>query len=175
MRSFPGSDYTWRRSLAPRPLHHMPDKGTVQEIQAATGSRFNLLQQTVDLPADLVTREGTPYMGTTRGNGAMGGRSSGSSGSRNKMPLYHEAWPDTTPPTFSVFDYCKKVGHAPPPNSIPAPRVNDMKQWFATYGHPTPNAPPGVRSEFAATTKCVPFGEGEPSRSVKMFRGRVLK
>ena len=29
---------------------------------------------------------------------------------RSKMPLYDTVWPDTTPPNFSVWDYCKKVG-----------------------------------------------------------------
>jgi hypothetical protein len=173
-RLFPGSQHTWKKALAPRPLHHMPDHGTVQDLQASTGARFNLLQQTVNLPQELIT-EGGQYAGTSTGGAASRGRSGTGGGSRRKMPLYEEAWPSTTPPEFSVFDYCKRVGHAPPPNSIPAPRVNDMKAWFATYGHPTPNAAPGVRSEFAATTRCVLHGDGEPSRNVKMFRGRVLK
>ena len=153
----------------------MPDHGTVQDIQAATGPRFNLLQQTVNLPQELIG-EGTGTHPHTGGAASTMGRSSGTgSGPRRKMQLYEEAWPGTTPPEFSVFDYCKRVGHAPPPNSVPAPRVNDMKAWFATYGHPTPNAAPGVRSEFAATTRCVLHGDGEPSRNVKMFRGRVLR
>jgi len=91
------------------------------------------------------------------------------------MPLYERCWPNTTAPEFSVWDYCKKVGHAPPPGSLPAPRVNDMKSWFATYGHPTPNQPPGVMTEFAGTTRPAIGGEGEATRTVKMYRGRVLR
>ena len=164
-RKFPGGDHTWKKSLAPRPLAHMPDKQTVQDIQTACGGKFDLLSRTVQLPADLVSREGTPL--------PRPGHASTRPGQR--MPLYDSVWPDTTAPTFSVWDYCKKVGHAPPPNSLPAPRVNDMKSWFATYGTPTPNAPPGVRSEFSSTNKCIPHGEGEASRQVRMYKGRVLK
>ena len=61
----------------------------------------------------------------------------------------------------------------PPPNSLPAPRVTDMKSWFATYGHPSMSAS-GSLSEFSQTTKSVPRGEGMPSQQVKLFRGRVL-
>ena len=91
------------------------------------------------------------------------------------MPLYDSVWPETAAPNFSVWDYCQKRGHAPPPNSLPAPVVRDMKHWFETYGRPKSDVPPGVRSEFTGTTKSVPYGKGAPSVQVKMYRGRVLK
>ena len=166
-RSFPGSSETWKKALAPRPLAHLPDKQTVQDLKNACGAKFNLLADTVALPEELVSRDSVSQMSfrPTRAGGTPS----------RKMPLYDSVWPETTPPTFSVWDYCKRVGHAVPPNHMPAPRVNDMKQWFDTYGSPSGNAPPGVRSEFASTCKSVPFGEGTPSAQVKMFRGRVLK
>ena len=67
------------------------------------------------------------------------------------------------------------AGHAPPPNSLPAPRVTDMKSWFQTYGRPEPNAPPGVYSEFTSTAKSVPRGDGMATAQVKLYRGRVLR
>jgi hypothetical protein len=133
------------------------------------------------LPSEAVQRDNMMSLGSTRALGSSrGGMTSGGSGGgfprrAAKMPLYNSVWPETTPPSFSVWDYCQKKGHAPPPNSLPAPRVTDMKSWFATYGHPTANAPPGVRSEFSATTRSVPFCEGEQSSQVKMHRGRVLR
>ena len=56
-RTFPGSEFTWKKSLAPRPLHHMPNRSTVQDLQTATGGRFNLLQQSISLPDELVRRD----------------------------------------------------------------------------------------------------------------------
>lgn len=175
-RAFPGSAHTTKKALearAAKPLHHMPTKETVNDMLLATGpSHFQLLQKTVQLPDELVRRDtNTPGLHVSRSAQSRSGPRRS-----NNMPLYEQVWgTDTTPPDFSVFEYCQKKGHAPPPNSIPAPRVTDMKSWFATYGKPSGNAPPGVRTEFTAVSKSVPYGNGTPSSSVKMYRGRVLK
>jgi len=164
-RAFPGGDHTWKKSLAPRPLRHVPDKGTVSDLQASTGPHFNLLHQTVQLPADSIEHLGLPatlYPAPQRPT--------------NKMPLYDSVWPDTTVPTFSVWDYCQKRGHAVPANYMPAPKVNDMKGWFATYGQPRSDQGTGFRSEFTATTKPVLHAtHSEPSQKVRMYKGRVLR
>lgn len=53
--------------------------------------------------------------------------------------------------------------------------LSPWQSWFATYGMPKPEAPPGYRSEFSATNKSVPYGEGMPSAQVKLYAGRVLR
>ena len=171
-RSFPGSQVTWKKQLAPRPLARTPDEQTMHELLEACGPRFDLLQQATQLPKDAVRRDGSwpppPAPTTTRTRSFPGGPTLG-------MPLYSSVWGDKPLPNFSVWDYCKRVGHAPPPNSLPAPQISDLKSWFATYGHPKPNAPPGVRSEFASTNKSVPHSQGQPSAQVRLYRGRVLR
>ena len=168
-RQFPGSQETWKKALQPRPLRHTPSEQTVHDIQMACGPNFKLVQQATQIGDEFVRRDGAPppsmQAPPARPPGMM----------RSKMPLYDTVWPDTTPPNFSVWDYCKKVGHAPPPNSLPAPRVTDMKSWFQTYGRPEPNAPPGVYSEFTSTAKSVPRGDGMATAQVKLYRGRVLR
>ena len=59
-RTFPGSQHTWKKALAPRPLNHPINKDTVMDLQAATGGRFNLLHETVKLPEEMVRRDGVP-------------------------------------------------------------------------------------------------------------------
>lgn len=132
---FPGAAHTWKAALKPRPLHHTPSRETVSEIKLATESRFNTLQETLQLPN---------YSETPSGGGVHVRPTANAHNKKKNGPLYDTVWPGTTAPDFSVWDYCKKVGHAPP--SVPAPRVNDMKSWFATYGHPQ-LPPAGVRSE----------------------------
>ena len=170
-RSFPGSQVTWKKQLAPRPLARTPDEQTMHELLEACGPRFDLLQQATQLPKDAVRRDGSwpppPAPTTTRTRSFPGGPTLG-------MPLYSSVWGDKPLPNFSVWDYCKRVGHAPPPNSLPAPRVPDMKSWFVTYGQPSISAP-GVRSEMCASTKSVPRSEGMPSQQVRLYRGRVLR
>lgn len=119
-RSFPGSSHTWQKALAPRPLAHAPSEQTLQDLQLACGPRWNLLQEAAQLPSSKSGAPLPPPVTTYRSGG--GGRDLPA-----KMPLYETVWPDTQAPTFSVWDYCKKVGHAPPPNSMPAPRITDMK------------------------------------------------
>ena len=60
----------------------------------------------------------------------------------SKPKLYASVWgAESSVPTFSVWRYCEKHGHAPP--SIPAPPISDMKAWFAEYGKPKIDCPPG--------------------------------
>lgn len=172
-KAFPGSEFTWKQALKPRPLKHELSAQTVSDLQIACGPRYNLLQQTTNLDAHV--KSGETMSSTMPSFSASASFPAFSGGQPRDMPLYSSVWPETSAPTFSVFDYCKKVGHAPPPNSLPAPRVTDMKQWFATYGHPKPNAPSGVRSEFAQSIKSVPRSAGMPSQQVRLYRGRVLR
>jgi len=168
-RQFPGGNHTFMQSIAARPLAHAPDENTVRELQAATGGAFNTLQQTIQLPAEMLratSMTSPPVIPAA----PPGGRSGGS-----KMPIYDSIWPNTTAPTFSNWDYCQKRGHAPPPNSLPAPRVTDMKSWFATYGQPQKQPPPGFRTEFSSLGKSVRHSDSELSAASKMFPGRVLK
>ena len=174
-RTFPGSDFTWKQALRPRPLAHEPSEQTVRDLQVACGVHFNLLQRATNIDEELVKRINTgsappppPVTSASRSAPLMPGAPA------KGMPLYSEAWPNTSPPDFSVFEYCKKVGHAPPPNTMPAPQVNDMKSWFATYGHPSMMAS-GFLSEFSASTKSVPRSDGLPSQQVRLYRGRVLR
>ena len=167
-KSYPGSDNTWHKALAPRPLRHLPSESTVRDMQMSTGARFNLLQQSVKLPEDLIKR-----------SSAQPDYSAGyltvSGGAPSSMPLYDSVWAGASKPKFDNWKYCKKHGHAPHPNTLPAPGINDLKSWFAEYGHPKADVSPGVRSEFTATLSCIPRAQGETSKSVRMIRGSVLR
>lgn len=167
-RTFPGSESTWKKALAPRPLNVTPDDATIQDLQASAGGNFNHLQQTIKLsPQSLQSAAASTSLPAARQPG--GGRGP-------KMQLYDSVWPGTSAPNFSVWAYTKKHGHAMPAAEVPVPRVNDMQQWFATYGAPQDLAPPGVRTEFTSLNKCVRHAtNGEKSQTVKMFRGRVLR
>lgn len=172
---FPGSDHTWKQALRPRPLKHELSQQTVSDLQVACGPRFHLLQQATNLDAHVSGSSDAMSSSMPPPNFRGSATNPAFSANPRGMPLYQTVWPETSPPQFSVFEYCKKVGHAPPPNSLPAPRVNDMKQWFATYGHPAPNAPTGTLSEFAQSIKSVPRSGGETSQQVRLYRGRVLR
>jgi hypothetical protein len=166
-RQFPGGGHTWKKALAPRPLSVTPDEATVRDLQISAGPSFNALQQTINLPDELI--RATATQGPAPLQPVLRVRTP-------QMPLYDKVWPGTTPPNFSVWEYTKKHGHAMPPNSLPAPRVNDMKQWFSTYGHPQELPQPGVRTEFTSLNKSIPRSkDGEKSKAVRMFRGSVLR
>ena len=173
-RKFPGGNLTFLRSIAPRPLAVQMDEATVRDLQAATGGVFNTLQDTIKLPPDILRATSSfapvPVPSAAAAASQAGG---GARGSKNGQ-LYDSIWPDTNLPTFSNWEYCQKRGHAPPPNSLPAPRVTDIKQWFNTYGQPTRPAPPGYRTEFTSLGKSVRHCPGELSGTAKMFPGRVL-
>ena len=176
---FPGSELTWKKALAPRPLARMPNEGTVRDLQAATAGRFDLLQQTIRLPEEVLQASAIP---------STGGVSSSVRPAARSMPLYDHVWPGTTAPTFSVWEYTKKHGHAMggiggprqggAADAVPAPRVTDMKSWFNTYGHPSAQPPTGSRSEFTSLGKSVPYSDPkqpEASRVVRMYKGSVLR
>ena len=164
-RVFPGGGHTWKKALAPRPLRERVNAETARDLQASTGAAFNVLQGTIQLPAEVLQETAASAVASVTPSVAPRSK---------RMPLYDSVWPHTNPPTFSVWDYCQKTGHAMPPNSLPAPRVTDMKSWFATYGHPTEQALL-QKSEFTALNKSIPKGDGECSRTVKMYRGRITR
>ena len=173
---FPGGSITWRKSLAPRPLHHQPSAATVNELRLATGGNFALLNETAQIKA---AGEKAPVAAPA---GAP---------PRRQPALYNSVWgAKSTMPTFNVWDYCKKHGHAPLPTdynsqaaghmggkSMPQPPINDMKAWFAEYGRPKiERDPPGFRTEFAARTNTVRKpGATDVTQTVRMLPGRVLK
>ena len=157
-RSFPGSEFTWKKALAPRPLAHAISEQTLHDLQVACGPRFNLLQQATQLNDRAPPRATADTARTTMPPASSNSQMPPSfrrGGPARGMPLYQSVWPDTTVPEFSVWDCnkcaglnhrgwlcvpcsrpnarnhmladCKRVGHAPPPNSLPAPPVSDMK------------------------------------------------
>ena len=87
------------------------------------------------------------------------------------MPdTFSDMYGKSAKPDFNVFDYCKRVGHAPP--SVPAPPVSNLSAWFNEYGRPRNTCPPGLRSEFVQNTS---LRNGYPTNTVRMIRGRVLR
>ena len=172
---FPGGSITWRRALAPRPLAHQPSAGTVGELRLATGGNFPLLSNTTKLKA-----AGEPSFAAEPVGAPP----------PTKPVLFKAVWgPEATMPSFNVWDYCQKHGHAPQPTdprskagghmggtSMPQPPIRDMKAWFAEYGRPKMDCPPGYRSEFAARTNTVRKpGATDVTKTVRMIPGRVLK
>lgn len=142
---FPGGDHTWKKSLRPRPLRTNPNAGTIEEIAVSTGKNFKLLSETTGLRqrTDTPSSEGRAVAPSTRG----------------EPRLFHAVFPDAEPPTFKMWDYCRKHGHAPDfckkpgTASIPAPRINDLSAWFSEYGRPRVDVPPGYHSEFTAVSR----------------------
>ena len=123
---FPGSSHTWRKAMAPRPLTHQPSAATVGELQLATRGNFALLNETTKLKA----ANDRPSLSAT------------AAPPPSKPKLYASVWGhESSVPTFSVWRYCEKHGHAPP--SMPAPPISDMKAWFAEYGKPKVDCAPG--------------------------------
>jgi len=123
---FPGSSLTWRKAMAPRPLTHQPSAATVGELRLATRGNFALLNETTKLSS----ANSQPSL------------SESAAPPPSKPKLYASVWGTASSvPTFSVWRYCEKHGHAPP--SIPAPPISDMKAWFAEYGKPKIDCPPG--------------------------------
>ena len=123
--SFPPllDDKQWRGASQGRVFPGQEEKQRLRARKAlddaeAKKEKFGISPELLDLPLP-------PPPSINRAPGTM----------PSKMPLYDTVWPGTTAPTFSVFDYCKKVGHAPPPNYMPAPRVLDMKVRF-WHAHP---------------------------------------
>ena len=158
--TFPGASATWRKSLAARPLSHQPSAATVGELRLAMGGNFPLLHETTKLKAT----SGSSFVGHPTGARPAA-----------KPKLYASVWgAESTVPTFSVWAYCQKHGHAPP--SVPQPPIRDMKGWFAEYGRPRIDCPPGFRSEFAARTNIVRKpGATDVTQTVRMLPGRVLR
>lgn len=155
-KAYPGGQNTWKKKAANKPLElNMPSE-TMHDLSTASGSNWNLLQDTLGLrgrePRALVTQ---------------------SKMSSNSSELYHSLFPGTSLPNHSQWDYCRKYGHAP--MEVPAPDIKDMAAWFGEYGKPCKSSAPGFRSEFAATFKSVPHSNGQPSLAVRMIRGRVLR
>lgn len=167
--SFPGGSITWRKALAPRPLHHTPSPTTVNDLRMATGGRFQLLQETTDLKAAAAAASAAGETSQLQPPVYPGGRPVG------PPTTFTAVWgKEASMPTFNVWDYCKKHGHAPP--SMPQPPINDMKSWFAEYGKPKIDCPPGFRTEFAARTNMVRKpGATDLTKTVRMVPGRVLK
>ena len=163
-QQFPGGSYTWRKSLQPRPLKHQPSPSTVTELRMATGERFQLLEDTAALPKSSSAPPG-PDMVQVPGR------------KRNAGPtvLFNTIFPkESSMPTFNVWDYCQKHGHAPP--RMPQPPISDMKAWFQEYGKPKVDCPPGFRTEFAARTNLVRKpGATDITRTSRMLPGRVLR
>ena len=123
---FPGSSLTWRKAMAPRPLTHQPSAATVGELRLATRGNFALLNETTKLKS----ANSQPSLSET------------AAPPPSKPKLYASVWgAESSVPTFSVWRYCEKHGHAPP--SIPAPPISDMKAWFVEYGKPKIDCPPG--------------------------------
>ena len=112
--------------MAPRPLTHQPSAATVGELRLATRGNFALLNETTKLKS----ANSQPSLSET------------AAPPPSKPKLYASVWgAESSVPTFSVWRYCEKHGHAPP--SIPAPPISDMKAWFVEYGKPKIDCPPG--------------------------------
>lgn len=160
---FPGGSYTWRKSLQPRPLRHKPSPTTLNELRMATGGRFGLLEDTTALPKSSSAPPGADHFQVPGGK-------------LHAPPvLFNSIFPkESTMPTFNVWDYCQKHGHAPP--RMPQPPINDMKAWFQEYGKPKVDCPPGFRTEFAARTNVVKKpGATDITKTSRMIPGRVLR
>ena len=133
----------------------------------ATGGRFQLLQETTDLKAAAAAASAAGETSQLQPPVYPGGRPVG------PPTTFTAVWgKEASMPTFNVWDYCKKHGHAPP--SMPAPQLDSLKAWFGEYGHPKADVQPGVRSEFVASTSTVIKGNGEGRQTVRMIKGRVL-
>ena len=149
---FPGSSLTWRKAMAPRPLTHQPSAATVGELRLATRGNFALLNETTKLKA----ANARPSLSAT------------AAPPPSKPKLYASVWgAESSVPTFSVWRYCEKHGHAPP--SMPAPPISDMKGWFAEYGKPKIDCPPGdtLDSNFQAKPEPKPKTSPKPEPKPK--------
>lgn len=91
-KQYPGSSHTWKKSLAPRPLHVTPSQRTLEELSVTTGRNFGLLQKTAGLSTPL---EPSAVRAAMSGNAPRG------------APLYNAVWPGTTLPAFSQWTYCR--------------------------------------------------------------------
>ena len=131
----------------PRPL--AVPRHTVEELMAATGERWPLLQSAAN---------------------TVGGETRQPEQRRVPDTFSDMFGAKSAKPEFNVFNYCKRVGHAPP--SVPAPPISNLSSWFNEYGRPRNSCPPGLRSEFVQTTS---LRNGAPTHTVRMIRGRVLR
>ena len=128
--------------------------GTLQDLKLATGDRYELLQSVARVDA------GSAASDVARSEAA-------------RPDHFRQMFPSAIRPQGSIFEHCKRTGHATMTNPVAGPPIRDLSGWFAEYGRPS--GPDSLRTEFARNVSLVPRGDGETTNTVRMLKGRVLR